>query len=248
MNLYNIFKLLTASVIFLFTTSCKKNENLTPTYSHKLKVKEPSGLCLSFNAGELLTVSDETGKVYRISETGELLGKIKFLGVDLEGITINQTENVIYIIEEETNNIVKYNYRKQKIESEFSIPRANHKANSGLEGICYNPDNQKFYILNEKKPGKLFIWDEKNEVSYDYKLNFAADFSGICYDKTKDILWIVSDESQSLTACNLEGMKIASFGIPIKQAEGITLDKTGKKIFIISDKEEKLYVFDKPEI
>ena len=224
------------------------NSDLKLINTYKIKVKEPSGLTNGFNGKELLCVSDKTHKVYRISEKGELLGEVPFLGVDLEGIAINPNNKCLYIAEEKNNNIVKFDYEKNTISQEFKIPQFNDKENSGIEGICYNPKQDNFFLLNEKKPGLLIVWDEKNGVSKKTKLNFAKDFSGVVYDSSLDILWIVSDDSETLSAVSLEGQLIKSFKTGIEQAEGIALNDDNSKLFIVSDKEEKLYIFQKPNI
>jgi len=229
-------------------SSCSMDSDLNLINKYKIKVKEPSGLTNGFNSNELLCVSDNTHKVYRISEKGDLLGEIPFLGVDLEGIAINTSNRCLYIAEEKNNNMVKFDYEKNTISDEFAIPPFNDKENSGIEGICYYPKQNKFFMLNEKKPGLLLVWDEINGVSKKTKLNFAKDYSGVCYDSSLDILWIVSDKSETISAVSLEGELIKSFKLGIEQTEGIVLRHNNSQIFIVSDKEEKLYIFQKPEI
>lgn len=40
------------------------------------------------------------------------------------------------------------------------------------------------------------------------KIDFAKDLSGLCYDKTKNELWIISDESKAVFKCSTEGKLI----------------------------------------
>ena len=75
-------------------------------------------------------------------------------------------------------------------------------------------------------------------------LNFSKDVSGIFYDSELKVLWILSDESQRIFKTDLSGKPIEEFRIKIIQPEGITLNKTRTKLYIVSDRTENLYVFD----
>jgi uncharacterized protein YjiK len=55
---------------------------------------------------------------------------------------------------------------------------------------------------------------------------------------------LVSDESKSVAKCSSDGQLKEKYSIPIKQAEGIAVDYENKKIYVISDSEEKLYVLE----
>jgi uncharacterized protein YjiK len=116
--------------------------------------------------------------------------------------------------------------------------------NSGLEGITYDRKEKKFYLLNEKKP-QLLITLDKNLVELKRDtINFSKDVSGIFFDGNDNTLWILSDESQSIYKTDLSGNPIEEFKIKITQPEGITINKTRTKLYIVSDKTENLYVFD----
>ena len=98
--------------------------------------------------------------------------------------------------------------------------------------------------MNEKKPSLLITLDENlNELKRD-TLNFAKDVSGIFFDSSKRILWILSDESQKIVQTDLRGKPIQEFKIKVTQPEGITLNKAGTKLYLVSDKTGTLYVFN----
>ena len=113
-----------------------------------------------------------------------------------------------------------------------------------MEGITYDQNKKKFYLLNEKKP-QLLITLDKNlfELKRD-TINFSKDVSGIFFDDNDNTLWILSDESQRIYKTDLSGNPIEVFKIKITQPEGITINKMRTKLFIVSDKTENLYVFD----
>ena len=75
-------------------------------------------------------------------------------------------------------------------------------------------------------------------------LNFAKDVSGIYVDVENNALWILSDADQMIIKTDLHGKVIDKINISIVQPEGITIDKRGKRLYIVSDKRETLYVFE----
>ena len=118
------------------------------------------------------------------------------------------------------------------------------EANSGLEGITYNPNNGHFYLLNEKKPSLLIEINNKFEVLDVDTLKFAKDVSGIYLDVENNVLWMLSDENQIIVKTDLHGNVIEKVDVNIVQPEGITIDKKGKRLYVVSDNRETLYVFE----
>ena len=243
-----MLKEIIVSLLIIFTLQFCKNE--TPTIVKKelklkkiydLDVKEPSGLTLSFSENELLTVSDNTGKIYKISTQGETLEELNYSGDDLEGITVDIENKNIFIVEEKNRKIIKTDEAGNFIE-EYDFPDYSLNSNSGPEGITYNPRTGHFYILNEKSPGMLIDWLPDSGVLAEYNLNFANDYSGIFYEKNEDVLWIVSDASETLSKCDLTGKVIESYKLSFEKAEGIAINYATGEIYIVSDSEEKLYV------
>ncbi len=242
-------------ILFIIQSiSCHKNISLSAKQlnlidSYILDIREPSGLSFSDNPGELLTVSDSSKKIFKISLTGEVIGEITpdtDLN-DLEGITYNQNEDTITVIQERTRKIIKINSagHVQKT-TELDIPGSS--TNKGIEGIAYNKNNNHYYIINEKNPSLLVELDENFNKVASNNLNFAMDYSGIFYDESSNSLWIISHESQSLTKCDLSGNSLESFRFNrISQAEGIVIDFESNRIYIVSDDDKSLYVFAFPE-
>ena len=209
--------------------------------SYKIEIPEPSGLSLAFSENELFTVSDKTGKIYKISFEGKLIDEIKSPGIDLEGITINKNENQIFCVEEKTNKIILLNEKGEFLQ-DFNLPKIGEKRNSGPEGITFSPTNNMFYILHEKNPGLLIEWSLTMGIINETKLYFAKDYSGISYSEKSNSLWIISDDSETLTKCSLSGTPIKTYKLPIKQAEGIAINSDETEVYVVSDIEEKLYI------
>jgi uncharacterized protein YjiK len=55
---------------------------------------------------------------------------------------------------------------------------------------------------------------------------------------------MLSDENQIIIKTDLRGNLIEKVSISIVQPEGITIDKKGKRLYVVSDNRETLYVFE----
>ncbi len=210
--------------------------------SYAIEVPEPSGLAINSNGTVLYTVSDETNKVYKLTTTGLLLQTFDFEGNDLEGVC-SYTDTKLLLAEERTKNIIELELTTG-VYTTHTMTYDNEESNAGIEGVSYDSNTQNIYFLNEKKPSKLFKLDSNFNIINSYDLDFASDYSGIFYEKTEAVLWIVSDESQSITKCTTQGELISSYTVDVQKPEGIVITDT--KIYVVSDSQEKLYVFQKP--
>ncbi|MBK7104609.1 MAG: SdiA-regulated domain-containing protein [Ignavibacteriae bacterium] len=246
-KLFKIF-----SIILLITISnfCNSNNNVNgisgnikPVSQIKINVPEPSGLYFDEITNSLWTVSDESSKIYQINFDGEVLNSFSLNGFDLEGITFLNDTTIVTILER-TREVVFLHINGKEIKR-FSL-NIYGKPNSGFEGIEYNSINNHLYIVNEKSPCLLIETDLDGNIISQNKIDFAKDLSGLCYDKTKNELWIISDESKAVFKCSTEGKLIQKYDVGIKQIEGIAINFSQNKLYIISDPEETLYIFNLP--
>ncbi len=109
--------------------------------------------------------------------------------------------------------------------------------------VSQNLDTIQSHILLTEENG--FI---KKEVAGD-----KLDFSGICYDQSPKHFWIVSDKAQILFLYDWERNKvIESFPLgystksgyqQIKNVEGVAIEPGSNQLFVVSEKEARLYVF-----
>ena len=201
-------------------------------FTVKINIPEPSGLSFTASKDALLTVSDKTGRIYRIGFNGEVMDRLPFHGHDLEGIEVDKSNGEIWVVEERKQNILHLDINGELIEK-ISDVHADTKNNAGFEGIAKNGDS--LYLLIEKDPGLLIKYNIKTKKLIRIKLNFAKDFSGIDYDISDNTLWIVSDESATLNHCTLDGKLISAQEIDIRQAEGVAVDRQNKVVWIVSD-------------
>jgi uncharacterized protein YjiK len=140
-------------------------------------------------------------------------------------------------------------------------------ANKGLEGMAFNQDTDTFFVLKEGDPGLLI------EVSRDLgsilgarvldrSLGFAdddvqgakIDFSDVQYDTARSVFWIVSDKARRLFLYDWARNRViqsATLGFgkggkyrEIKKAEGVAVDPRSDRLYVVSDRTARLYVFD----
>ena len=230
-------------IIFIGCTSRGNENKLEISTIKTLDFPEPSGLAISADENFLWTVSDHDNTVYSISFDGKVLNKIKLDGknLDLEGVAVVD-DTTIAVIFEKQRKITLINIDGEIIES-VKLDLQGEK-NAGLEGIAYDKKSQKFYVLNEKKPGLLLELNRELEVIGKKELDFAADYSAIAYDDSLDILWILSDEDRTLFSCTTAGEVRHSYKIDVEQPEGVVVDRKRGKVYIVSDPLSKLYCFE----
>ena len=232
--------------IIVFTVvSCQKKSGkpeppLNYFGSKTISVPEPSGLDLTFDHKGFWTVSDETSTIYKLANDGSVVSTIKVDGFDLEGVT-TVNDSTIAVVLERTREVLLLDT------SGFEIKRKDlglrGEANSGLEGITYIPENGHFYVLNEKKPSLLIELDPQLEIIEIDTLKFSRDVSGIFYDKKNKCFWILSDENQLIVKTDMHGKPLEKIDISIVQPEGTTIDPAGKRLYVVSDNRNALYVY-----
>ncbi|MDJ0726222.1 MAG: SdiA-regulated domain-containing protein [Prochloraceae cyanobacterium] len=204
--------------------------------SFKIPEKGLEGIVLEPNGKFLLAIKEENNLIIRIN-------------IDSEKITdSNKLESM------ENYNEIAHFFTETQV-------------NKGLEGIAWNQKTGTIFVVKEGNPGLLIeisadlnsiisyeLLNEQNGF-YDNKLSSEEiDFSGICYDLLRNCFWLVSDRAKRLFLYNWEIKNvIQSFKLgysqkgeyrKIKKAEGVTIARDSKQLYIVSDLEAMLYVFD----
>lgn len=234
------------TALLVLSTNCNPSDNknkreLKQLAEYKIKVSEPSGLALTIDKKHLWTVSDQNKSAYMLTLDGKIVKSVKIDAVDLEGITIIN-DTTIAVVSERSGEIIFVGYSGKEL-NRFSTSHIN-KNNTGLEGIEYDKNSAHFFIIKEKNPAYLIEYDQKfNELSRK-ELKFASDYSGVELIAETNQLWIISDENKSLFLCNKKGEVIETYKVKITQIEGIAIDVKSKRIYFVSDIEEKLYIFE----
>jgi uncharacterized protein YjiK len=216
-------------------------ESLEPIVVYSLDISEPSGITYNSLSNIFMLVSDDKPDIFLIDSVGNIKGTIPTSSSDLEGITLSENCDTLFVVEETKRLVTAYNNSGTRLSS-FLVDVATNSEH-GLEGIARNTLNQRLIVLNEKLPCMLLEYDNSKEI-WRKEINYTSDISDIFFDHQSNCFWIVSDESQKILKLNLNMDLISGWNIPVNQAEGITLVRD--KIYIISDVESKMYVFQKP--
>ena len=138
--------------------------------------------------------------------------------------------------------------------------------NKGLEGITLNSTNQHVFVVKEGRPGLLIELDAECSTILSSRLLTTAngfshpklgprrlDFSGLSYDSQRDTLWIASDQGQCLFHYDWNrnqvlqrlDLRLNDGGKPkrVRKAEGIAVDSERGRVYVVSDRDAELYVF-----
>lgn len=224
----------------IYSCNLVSQKNLIILDEVKLNIQEPSGL--AYYKNHLYIASDYNGLVYKTSLKGEINKKIPTDFTDLEGVAVNEKGN-LFVVNENKRTFVKLK-SSGETDKKYKIKGRQKRNNSGLEGVCYSEQEDCFYLVNESSPREVLKISKKGKEKDSFKVDFANDLSGICLDNETNNLWLVSDESQSIYKISINGKLIKSYPIPVHKAEGIVIHNN--KIYIVSDSENKLFVFKKP--
>jgi len=238
---------------FLFLFSCVdvhkdpvEYESLVLLEVFDLDIEGPSGLSKSHIPDHFFTVCDKTGNVYLINNKGEIFHTIELGGDDLEGVEYVEENLSIYVVEERLRLVIQLTPGGAILDTfHLDIPVQN--LNDGPEGIAYNPNEKHFYIVNEKNPALLFVFDTLFQKINEYPLSFAKDYSSVDYEPVHNHLWILSEESQLLARCNLKGEPEKIYKVDVPDGEGVVVDVENELIYIVCDDTSRLFIFSLPE-
>jgi uncharacterized protein YjiK len=243
------------------------------TFSHERTISLPhitseaSGVAYHPQTKSLFIILGTPPTIYEISTEGKPLRTITLRGFkDTEGIAWI-SGNEFAIIEERTCSIILVNLasglnqieRKNSQKIELSSINSSNQ-NQGCEDITWHPSENSFYIVKEKNPAIVY------RVAYNtfYKPDVTTvidnaefpiigkDLSGLYFDRHKQSLFMLSDESRKVTHLQHQHtngptafLDFNWFGSglikPIPQAEGVTMDEQGN-LFVVSEP-NLLYVF-----
>jgi len=235
-------KIIFISILLCQQLLASEKQNLKLIKSVTVKIPEPSALSFSMDQESLLTVSDQNGMAYSLSLEGAVLTQHQTSGSDLEGIVTHDDLKGFCTVSERIREIQCYD-QKWKLLKSKKIPFPG-SSNAGFEGLSYNPLNRHFYIVNEKSPTSIIEINDELEIVKTHQFNHSKDLSDIYFDSIEQKFWIVSHESNMIFQTDLSFNIQNKYSIPeVVQAEGIAADSINKKIYIISDKDSKFFIF-----
>lgn len=205
---------------------------------HKMDVDEPSDL--AFYDGKLFAVSDQHSNVYEIDpEDGDPVGKIDIKGNDVEGLAFSP-DGEIYVADESTAKIWHVDADGNRDGDPIEVVDADD-GNSGLEGLAFN-DKGHLYVAKEKQPPKIYELDTDFGQLDKEKIDFAGDLSALAWNPADGHLYALSDEDHALFRLEKDFGVDKAWSLPIEHPEGLAFD--GDTLYVCSDSESKLYVFE----
>lgn len=221
--------------------------------AHTLNIRDPSGLTIDRSGAFLWTVSDiRGGSVYAISMTGEILTRLSYDGHDIEGITQDPETGALWLAEERLRQVVQIDRTGSELQR-IDIPVPVSRVNTGLEGIAFNPREQRLFLANQNLPRWIVEIDVGggsdhgtivNRVAIDFPHPFTIlELSGLWYDPDREELWILSSASARIVVVNRKYVPQRVYMFRRVKFEGVAVDIPGKHLYLVNDLEDRLYVF-----
>ncbi len=212
-----------------------------------------SGCCIASSNQELFVIlnSPEYIQVYDLN--GNYKRAISLTGVDdTEGICMRDSvSNKIAIVEEGNGHIVIVTIATNTTTVDVSAGELLdlglvNMFNDGLEGVTWDPSRNRFYANEEYDNMTIYsvsgtVGSVATEVMIDAETLFpsvCSDLSDLYYDQYLDHLFVLSDESNCVIECEINGTIIGVLPVLGGQPEGITITGDGNNMYIISEPNE----------
>ncbi len=211
---------------------------------------EPSGLCFHPLRKTLFVVSDE-GAVAEIETDGSPVFKHIIPG-DLEGVTANPQNGLLYVIIEGEDIILEFDPDEKKLTRRFPLNRTfdgdlnfiqkkEEGYDNGIESIAFvadenHPEGGTFYIGNQWDPPCVMevlvpIKSSHEKQSQARILRVLPlkmdDPSAMYFDAGSGLLNVVSDADNILVEITLDGRIIKEYAFLGDSQEGIARDDQG---------------------
>lgn len=246
---------------------------------HKYRLKGPaieltgiddnaSGLSYNSETNTLFAIINSPEYLLELNTSGQVLRKIPLTGFHDTEAVVALGQQRFAILEERRHSISLVTItpstteliRSQQQSISFNI--LGQKKNLGLEGIAYDRQSQRLFVVNEKSPKQLIaidgmnihgsaeqsnntlaisrLWSDENSRQDFLK---SKDYSGLHYDNHSRHLLMLSDESRELTEIDQNGNALSRLDLSwwsddltssIPQPEGITMDNDGN-IYLLSE-------------
>lgn len=211
-----------------------------------------SGCCAHPGSGEIVavmrgpTINDYALQFY--TPNGEWTRFVTLTGFDdLEAVcVVDPASNLFAVAEERLNAITILTIDDAATTVSKSSGRTiamglGDLLNAGIEGLTYDAARRCFYAVKEYQPEGIYrITDNGSNVvtelfPADRVSTLCEDLSDVFYDATSDHLFILSDISQLIVECTLDGTVVGTRATSLSQAEGVTLSTARDELFVIGE-------------
>lgn len=215
-------------------------------------VREPSGIAFHAGRGTLFVVGD-SGDVAEMAPDGKVLRSANLDGRGFEGVTVGPNGRVFAIEEKKPPKLYEIDPDSLKIKAEYEVDTKirgkkviGNEPNKGTEGLCYVPEQNAFYCINQQPPRlvKLDVPLDKKHgkakavEAIDLSKAVERQASDVTYDRASGHFLITESGSGKGAGTVYEltqtGERVRKMTIPGERAEGLALDGTGRA-FIADD-------------
>jgi uncharacterized protein YjiK len=243
MNLKKSTQFVFAVLILNFIFSFKADKAIKIKYnkSFTTAVPEPSDACLSANEQSLFVVSDD-GFLFETDLEGKILKKSNIVGIDFEAICL--ANGLLYISDESARKIYCVNPSDLTINKTFNLSYSAGR-NSGFEAIAFNEAKKLFYLVSEKSPIVIRVYNEQFQQVNEINFDTTTDISSAYFYQNN--LWLLSDEEHVIMQLDENYKVVKQYDLKILNPEGFFFNKQGD-LTVISDDMAKLYQFEATQL
>lgn len=215
-------------------------------------VKEPSGIAFHPGLGTLFVVGDR-GDVAELSRDGKVLRSANLKGRGFEGVTVGPNGRVFAIEEKKPPKLYELDPNSLQIKGEYEVDTKlqgkrviGNEKNKGTEGLCYVPEQNAFYCINQQPPRLVKLEVPLEQKSGKAKAVEAIDLSSVIERQASDVTYdrasghfLITESSSgegagSVYELTREGKLVRKMPLPGERAEGLALDGSGRA-FIADD-------------
>jgi uncharacterized protein YjiK len=213
------------------------------------ELPEPSGVAYDAARKTLFVAGDE-GDLAEVSTDGRLL-RLRHLGGDLEGITYDPDNGLLYLVREGKDVVLEVRPSDLTVVREIAIDRAFagdpnfvRSGGDGIEGITYKPGARggaagTFYAVNQFDPpvllelGASLASSKATVVSIDKAWSMEnAPLSDVAWDPVADAFVIVSALWRAAYVVSAQGKRLATVHLPGIMQEGLARLPDGSFVIV----------------
>jgi uncharacterized protein YjiK len=227
-----------------------------------------SGVAVDPKSGNLLVIENGGCRIFEITPDGKVARTVTLAGFEDTEDLATLPDGRLAVVEERRRMLVVFPLAPEQTIVDYKTVRSwlvdpQPAGNLGLEGVAHDPATDRFFIVKEKGPRRLYELrlpngrDGEPEASTPWDIEAAGagldDLSAIFFDTLTGRLLILSDESKCLVEFALDGTEISRLSLKrgsaglvetILQPEGAAMGPDGT-LYIVSEP-NMLYVF-RPE-
>ncbi len=215
-------------------------------------VKEPSGLVFHPERGTLYVVGDR-GDVAELTRDGKVLRRANLEGHGFEGVTVGPHGHLFAIEEKKTPLIYELDPDTLEVKAEYEVDTKlegkrilGNEHNRSAEGLCYVPEQDAFYCVNQDPPRLVRLEVPVGKKSGKAKAVEVLKLSAVVQHQASDVTYdrasghfLVTESSGgkgqgSVYELTREGKLVRQMALPGERAEGLALDDSGRA-FIADD-------------